>query len=451
MSSTRMNPRGGAWLLMESPETPMHLGVLATFKPPARARDFPAGLAEKMRAACEPAPPWNYRISGSGPLPRLAPDVRFDIDYHFRHTALPAPGGERELGIVVSRLHGIALDHQRPLWEFHLIEGLEGNRFAFYLKIHHALVEDINAVPLLLALLSDTARDRRTPPPWTVPLEGAGPPESGPEQLAGTARSAGRAALGLLGSALKRGSTGSVPVPTGAPYSTLNRAINGQRRFATQQFDTARIERLAAETGSTVNEILTYLCSSSLRRFFKEYNALPEESLVGLIPVSLQERSARNPRGALAGIRVAMGTHIGNPMARLQAVKRSIQGVREDRQSLPEDAATSYALMRAAPLIASQLRTVGRFVPPLFNLQISMTDGGDQPAWFDGARLESIYPLSHLMQFTALSIDCVNYAGTLNIGFTGARDTLPHLQRLAVYVGRALSDLEELAQAGEAP
>jgi hypothetical protein len=87
---------------------------------------------------------------------------------------------------------------------------------------------------------------------------------------------------------------------------------------------------------------------------------------------------------------------------------------------------------------------IGRLVPPLFNLSVSNTPGPKKTQYFNGARLEAIYPLGQLMQFSALSIDCVSYAGTLNIGFTGARDTLPHLQRMAVYLGKAVSDLEEL-------
>ena len=58
--------------------------------------------------------------------------------------------------------------------------------------------------------------------------------------------------------------------------------------------------------------------------------------------------------------------------------------------------------------------------------------------------MDAIYPLGQLMQFSALSINCVSYAGTLNVGFTGARDTLPHLQRIAVYMGKAVADLEQL-------
>ena len=123
--------------------------------------------------------------------------------------------------------------------------------------------------------------------------------------------------------------------------------------------------------------------------------------------------------------------------------------VREDRASLPDEAVTSYVLLRAAPVYASQLARVGQFIPPLFNLAVSNTPGSEEVLYFNGARLEAVYPMSQLLQFGALSIDCVNYAGTFNIGFTGARDTLPHLQRLAVYFGKAIADLEELVAEGE--
>jgi len=170
---------------------------------------------------------------------------------------------------------------------------------------------------------------------------------------------------------------------------------------------------------------------------------------VAALPVSLQERSERLPGNAIAGLRVSLGTDIGEPLKRLEAIKESMQQVREDRASLPDEAVTSYVLLRAAPLYTSQLPVVGRIVPPLFNLGVSNTPGPDKPVYFNGARMEAIYPMGQLMQFSALSIDCVSYAGTINIGFTGARDTLPHLQRLAVYLGKALEDLEELVQQGE--
>jgi diacylglycerol O-acyltransferase len=463
MRAQAISPVDAAWLLMETQDTPMHVGVLAIMKKPARApADFMVDLVAQLRESTQVNAPWNCRFSGGGGLsliPRWIEVSKPDLDYHLRHLALPEPGGERELGIMVSRLHSNALDRSRPLWEFHVIEGLERNRFAFYLKVHHALVDNISGLPLFMTMLSSSSKHRNMPPVWSLEdndhTSGAVDldaeelwtqlREGVPRALESTV-SVGKAALGMVQSVFTPGKDGSFLFPAGAPRSTLNRRINSQRRFATQHFESKRIAALATSTDSTVNEILTYLCSTSLRRFFKEYNALPEDSLVGVVPVSLQERDERNPGNAIATIRIDLSTDLGNPLARLTAIKHSMQSVRADRESLPESAASTYALVRSMPVIINQLPVVGRLVPPLFNLSTSAVPGPDQPMFFNGARLEAVYPMSQLMQCSALSVDCVDYAGTLNIGFTGARDTLPHLQRLAVYVGQALDDLEELVE-----
>jgi WS/DGAT/MGAT family acyltransferase len=449
MPTTTMKPLDSVWLMMETPDTPMHVGVLASFaKPGSASRSFYADMAEQMRAA-QVVSPWNSRLS-RGLSPGMIPDREFDIDYHFRRSALPQPGGERELGRMVSRLHSNPLDRSRPLWEFHLIEGLERDRFAFYVKIHHALVEAVNGVSALLSNLSSRSRVRTANPLWSQPLTDhdnddltAGLNSSDLAESLDSIASLGKAAMGIVQGAVRPGERNSFLFPRGTPRSTLNRRINSQRRFATQQFEEQRIAALAKATDSTVNEILTYLCGSSLRRFFKEYNALPEESLIGVMPISLQEHGEHLAGNAIAGLRVPLGTHVGDSVARLDTVKEAMKRVRKDRAALPRETVTPYVLMRAAPMFASQLRGVGQFVPPLFNLAVSNTPGSEKPLYFNGARLEAIYPLSPLLQFNALSIDCVSYAGTFNIGFTGARDTLPRLQRMAVYFGKALEELEE--------
>ena len=91
---------------------------------------------------------------------------KVDLDYHLRHSALPYPGGERELGILVSRLHSNPMDFDRPLWEIHLIEGLHGGRFALYAKLHHSLADGISGVALLN--YSADPASSRTPPVWAA-------------------------------------------------------------------------------------------------------------------------------------------------------------------------------------------------------------------------------------------------------------------------------------------
>ena len=245
MTSMRMKPLDAVWLSMESPDTPMHVGVLAIFEKPRKApADYLSQWAEQMREVRHPAEPWAYCLSGGKPslLPKLEEEPEFDLEYHFRHSALPQPGGERELGVMVSRLHSHPLDRSRPLWEFHLIEGLERDRFAFYVKVHHALVDNVNGIPMLLSMLTDNAQTRDMPPLWEKTLHsGAG---SGPEQDSVLAFRNSRNCWSpwvklprVSAQCLRVAPQGSFLLPAGTPRSTLNRHINAQRRFATQQIE----------------------------------------------------------------------------------------------------------------------------------------------------------------------------------------------------------------------
>src|SRR5207244_7940573 len=107
-----------------------------------------------------------------------------DLEYHVRHSALPHPGGQRELGILVSRLHSHQLDLHRPLWEVHLIEGLEGNRFAMYSKTHHSLIDGVSGMRLIMRALSNDPARRDMPAFWTVG-EGKRPTRAADENGAG--------------------------------------------------------------------------------------------------------------------------------------------------------------------------------------------------------------------------------------------------------------------------
>jgi len=161
-----------AFLFGETRNTPMHVASLQTFRIPSGAPPhFVSELYAYMRGFPVSAEPFNYQVA-SGLRGKLRPswEIRddIDLDYHLRFSALPYPGGERELGILVSRLHSIPMDLSRPLWEVHLIEGLEDNRFAFYYKMHHALVDGMTAMRLVT--LSNDRADGFAPPIWAARL-----------------------------------------------------------------------------------------------------------------------------------------------------------------------------------------------------------------------------------------------------------------------------------------
>jgi diacylglycerol O-acyltransferase len=158
MNTIRLNPLDTAWIFTESRATPNHVGGLLQFRLPADApRDFMRQMMAEFRNHRTFTPPWNRRLKyafNKNPAPVWIEDDDIDLEYHVRHAALPWPGGERELGELVGRLQSTPLDLMRPPWECTLIEGLEGHRFAMFIKMHHSLIDGISGMKLLQRAMS---------------------------------------------------------------------------------------------------------------------------------------------------------------------------------------------------------------------------------------------------------------------------------------------------------
>jgi len=173
MPAIRLNPLDASWLYTESRATPMHVGALLPFALPAGApKDFGRRLMAELKTHQHVAPPWNRRLKSSllkMPLHYWVDDDEIDLEAHLRHAALPHPGGERELGELIARLHSQPLDLSRPPWECTLIEGLDHGRFAFFVKMHHSLIDGISGMRLLeRAMPQDAEKSLTVPPFWAV-------------------------------------------------------------------------------------------------------------------------------------------------------------------------------------------------------------------------------------------------------------------------------------------
>jgi diacylglycerol O-acyltransferase / wax synthase len=452
-------PLDAAWLALESRDTPMHVGGLFEFTLPDDADpDYLKQQFGLMREVQRVPPPWNLQLVELPVLGQRVPLMRelrdVDLDYHVRHSALPHPGGQRELGILVSRLHSHELDMHRPLWEVHLIEGLEGNRFALYSKIHHSLIDGVSGMRLIMRAMSTDPNDRDTRPFWTFG-EGSRPEQAGQENggsplaLPLSAVRGGASALtGLSRAAVDLALAAVDDRPLQAPYrapsSVLGGRLGGQRRFATQQYELKRLRQIARASGCTLNDVVLYLSGTALRWYLAEHARLPDRPLTAGIPVNLREADDQS-MGTAIGIMVAeLGTNVASPLERLEAIKRSTGQAKRHLAELPPVARTSYTLLINGPYIAALLAGLSDHAPIPFNLGISNVPGPTEPLYMNGSRLDALYPLSLLLHGNALNITCVSYAGTLNFGFTGARDTLPHLQHLAVYMGQALDEISEI-------
>ncbi|MCZ0729425.1 WS/DGAT/MGAT family O-acyltransferase [Mycolicibacterium iranicum] len=466
--SVRLGLQDLMFIYGETSSSKMHVAGLLPFTPPADApSDYLRQMVDEARSQ-EVVPPWNRKLANPrlqfSPLHSWVTDKDFDFDYHVRRSALASPGDERELGVLVSRLHSNHLDLTRPPWELHVIEGLEGGRFALYMKIHHALVDGYSAMRMLGRSLSTDPKDRNTRMFFNVPSPSRARRSSGEGESSNPLTAALRALGGvtsavtggvssavdltaaLVNTQLRRdGDNAHISGSASAPHSILNARISRNRRFATQQYEFDRLKKLSAAHGSTINDVALAIIGGGLRKFLSDFDKLPDRSLIAFLPVNVRPKGDEGGGNAVGAILAPMGTDIEDPVERLVAVTAATRAAKAQLQSMSPAAIIAYSAALLAPAggqIAGALTGVQPPWPYTFNLCVSNVPGPREPLYFNGSRLEATYPVSIPIHGMALNITLQSYADTMNFGFVGCRDRLPHLQRLAVYTGDALEELE---------
>ncbi len=456
------SPLDAIFLMGETPETLMHVGSLLHFSYPEGEDDgFLRDLVADVRSAAVELP-WTLRLQTRRvmrqPVHRWVEDERFDVDYHVRHSALPAPGGERELGILVSRLHSNQIDFRRPPWEMTFIEGVGPGRFALYTKIHHSLVDGYTGTRILQRGLSEDPDDRTHPHFFSLvkkpraegdTREPVGDVASILRSVSASLTAIPDVARTIIGTQLRRGETSTRAVTSyQAPVSVLNGRTGRSRRFATQQYELERLRAVARAKNVTLNDVLMAICAGGLRRFLGDLEELPDRPLVAFIPVNVRPPDSEGGGNYVGATLVSLATDIEDPAARLAAIASSSRAAKARMRGMSGDAVIAYSAMLLAPAGLQVARAMSGLPLPgplTLNLCISNVPGPTKPLYWRGARLDATYPVSIPGHSMALNITAQSYAGTLDLGFIGDREALPHLQRLAVHTGEALEELEAAA------
>ncbi|MFI6828963.1 wax ester/triacylglycerol synthase family O-acyltransferase [Kribbella sp. NPDC050241] len=466
---TAVGPLDAMFLLGESREQPMHVGGLMVFELPEGAgrdhvfpegsRDYVAQLYHDMVAAPAVNPLFARRVRNRAldlGYWSWEQDDDIDLEYHVRLSALARPGRFRELFELTSRLHGTLLDRHRPLWEMHLIEGVEGRRFALYSKIHHSLLDGVTALRWMQDTLTTNSDTTDMPATFALPASAPGPiPSIGLLTAAGRlpgntvrvlADLAGLTPVGLK-SLLRTVQAEHSSVVFQAPRTILNQPITGARRFAAQSWPIERLEKVRAITGATLNDVMLAMCSGALRNYLLELNALPDKALTAMVPVSLRG-GADAPGGgnALSTLIADLATDEADPEQRIRRIMASTtyaKGVLSELSPLQRLLVGALGFGVAGP--AAVLPGVaGRTTPP-YNVVISNVPGpAESPLYWNRSRLLGMYPASIVLNGQALNISVTSYDHQLHFGLTGCRRTVPHLQRLLTQLEVSFADLENI-------
>ena len=435
------------FLLAESREHPMHVGGLQLFQPPENAGpDFLRESYEAMLAQNDVQPTFRKHPAFFGGITNVAWsfDTDVELDYHLRRSALPSPGRVRDLLEMTSRLHSTLLDRHRPLWEAHLVEGLDDGRFAVYVKFHHSLIDGVSALRLTERALTPDPADREVRLPWSLPPRRHKP--NSPSvldmlgQITGSVAALAPSTLSLARAALLKQ---QLTLPFRAPKTMFNVRIGGARRCAAQSYSLERIKNVKYGAGVSVNDVVLAMCAGALRTYLIEESALPDTPLIAMVPVNLRTENDADGGGNMVGTFLCnLATHLDDPAKRLATIHLSMRDNKEVFAKLPRMEQLALSAFMTGGLAMALIPGFVATAPPPFNIVISNVPGMREPLYFRGARLDGNYPLSIALDGQALNITLTNNGDNMDFGLVGCRRSVPHLQRLLGHLEAALKDLE---------
>ncbi|WP_254790751.1 WS/DGAT/MGAT family O-acyltransferase [Blastococcus tunisiensis] len=458
-----MSPLDAAFLQAEDEEPGASLAIasIAVFEGPApTTAEFRAVLTGRL-----PLIP-RYRQKAREVPFDLGPPVwvdggAFDLDYHLRRTALPAPGGDRELALLMGRLMSARLDRNRPLWEYWLVEGLSDDRWALVSKVHHCMVDGVSGTDLYRVVLDATPEPR---PPVTdewrpapepsdlrltaaAALDAARLPVTALRALAGAARSP--AALGRQAwhtvSGLGALATALVP----ATRSTLSGPPSAERRFAFARASVADVGTVRSVLGGTFNDVALAAVTAGLRRLLLERGELPTAHAVRtLIPVSVRAPGTEDVRDNQVSLLLAeLPVHLADPEERLAAVRQEVARLKAEHEA--EAGAAVVELARYGPFaaVAASVRLAAHLPQRSIVTVTTNVPGPREPLYALGRRLVEIIPYVPIASRLRLGVAIFSYCGSLTVGITGDYDGAADVEVLAQGIEDGMAELVTLAGA----
>ena len=444
-----ISPTDALFLIGESREHPMHVGSLQLFRPPDDVGPHFAREAYQAMLECrEVQPTFRKHPAFLGGVTNVlwSFDKHVELDYHLRRSALPEPGRVRDLLELASQLHGYLLDRHRPLWEAHLVEGLQDGRYAVYTKYHHSLMDGVSALRLMQRAFASDPDDDRVQVPWSLAPRKS---KSGTKRSSPLGRASGAAgsAFAFAPSTLKLARAAlleqQLVLPFRAPRTMFNVRIGGARRVAAQSWSLERIKAVKDAAGVTVNDVVLAMSSGALRAYLLDQNALPDDPLTAMVPVDLRQDGDDSGGNMVGSFLCSLATNLDDAAKRLEAISTSIRNTKEVFAQLPPVQQLALSAFNIGGLFFGLIPGYLSTASPPFNIVISnVSTGQSEPMYWRGARLDGNYPLSIALDGQAVNITVTNNADNLDFGLVGCRRSVPHLQRLLGHLEASLKDLE---------
>lgn len=479
----------GVFLNLESAATPMHVGSLHLFEaPPGHRGSFYTAVRRMMASRMVPVLRRHLTTLPLGLANPVWRQGEVDLDHHICRVRLPKPGTWAQLEAVVEDLHAELLDRSRPLWMLYVLEGLQSGHKAYYIKVHHAMLDGQAGVALAGALFdtSPTVPGRKAavaapatnaPVPGKLTVAAAAFRHDAAQYvklvrelpgaiktLAGVVRQSTRFATGSDkgNDHLTAGKTSTASPAVNlrelkrsmalGPRTVLNVAIEPGRRFATAELPRADLKTIASAHGATVNDVVLAICSGALRRYLKRHASIPRKSLIASMPISLREAGNTDMRTQATLSLVSLASNKADPIERLMAIRDSAGATKALTQQSKSYIPTDVPLLGAPWLVGALAALYGRkrvvdTLPILANVLVSNVPGPPVPLYAARYKMTGYWPLSIVEHGVGLNITLVNYAGTLFLGFVAATNAVPDVRELANDFLSAFDELQTCVQA----
>ena len=462
----RLSGLDATFLYLESNSNLMHVASTAVFDPSTVPEGYSfEGVKELVASRLHLLPPFRRRlveIPFQLHHPLWVEDPDFDLDYHMRRAALPAPGGEQELAEFAADVLSRPLDRSRPLWEMYVIEGLENGLIATVTKTHHAAIDGVSGNELTVNLLD------LQPEPAVIEPDTEWTPDRIPTdlELVGYALSSlarqpilgVKAARRTLEAAVtlrrrnRRPEITPPPAPFAAPRTPINGAITPRRKFAFTQIPLDDVKMIKNALGGTVNDVVLALCSGALRTYLSDRDELPSDPLVAMVPISVRTEDLKGAMGnQVSQMLVSLATTEADPVERLRTISSGTDGAKEQEKAIGAETLMNWAEF-AAPAVAaraarlySNMKLADRH-RPLFNVTISNVPGPNFPLYSAGARMVAMYPMGPIADGGGLNITVMSYMGTMFFGLVACADTVPDVWDIATALESALDELRKAAE-----
>jgi diacylglycerol O-acyltransferase / wax synthase len=464
VSTDRLSPLDASFLHIEDDVSHMHIGTVAIFEGPQPPfADIVAMVEAKLALV-----PRYRQVVKFVPLelgrPVWADDPHFNIEYHLRHTALPAPGGEAELRKLVGRVMSQQLDRSKPLWEIWVVEGLEDGRWAMLAKTHHAMVDGISGTDLL-AVIMDLSPDATRPAvsAWTPRPSPTGG-QLAAEALLNVVRSpyeqvrAVRASVGAIRHAVSnaaevgQGVVAMAGLVRATPMSSLNGPLGPHRRYAWASTSVDDIKKVRKGLGGAFNDVVLASITNGFRELLLSRGESIDRVVRTLVPVSVRPRDASGKavgdgtyENRVSAMFAQLPVNIEDPTERLHAITHQMEGLKESKQAVAGEALTSMSGFAPPMLLALGMRLATRAAQRNVNTVTTNVPGPQFPLYAAGRKMLRAFPYVPLGGQIRIGIAIFSYNGEVNFGITGDYDTTPDLDVLSRGIEDGMAQMVKLS------